>query len=532
MKRQTNSLEKIGFELTIVGGGIIGTGIARDAALRGIRTLLIEKEDFGYGTTSRSSRLIHGGLRYLKLMEFHLVRQDLHEREILLNIAPHLVKPYPFIIPMNSLYYNIALRAGVPLYDLLSYDKSIPARQYLSTKKAIDLEPQLANLKGMTGAYIYYDCQSPYTERLAIENVISATENGATIINHAQLIDFIRNGNDICGIKARDNISGEIYEIKSKLVINATGHWVDCIRDLLYACPPSVVRRTKGIHLVTKKLGENALVLFTVKDNRLFFIMPWLDYTLIGSTDTDYDDDLDNVAASLTEVDYLIEASRQVYPELDMDDVYYTTAGIRPLAHIGGEKPSQVTREHKLIDHEIREGIGGIITVLGGKITAYRAVAEDTVDMVCRKMRIKARCITAETPLPGYPKVSQQLIDQKSVEYKLDTVIVSHLAELYGSRFTRVLELVNHNDSEPVCPHCNDIMAQVEYSVMHESTLSVSDFLLRRSLSGVAHCQGLDAVDKVANEMGRLLNWSDAETKRQIEEYREQIDLTQYFRKA
>jgi glycerol-3-phosphate dehydrogenase len=532
MKRQIESLGKENFDIAIIGGGIIGTGIARDAALRGIKTLLIEKDDFASGTTSRSSRLIHGGLRYLKLMEFHLVRQDLHEREVLLNIASHLVKPYPFIIPMNTLYCNVFIRVGVPLYDLMSYDKSIPSHKYLTKKESIEMSPELENLKGLTGSYIYYDCQAPYTERLAIENAVDAAEHGAVIINHAALSGFIRNGNNISGIKVQDNITGEIYEVKTKLVVNAAGHWVDCVRDLMHDRPESTVRRTKGIHLITRKLGNQALVLFSNVDNRLFFIMPWRDYSLIGSTDTDYHGDLDKVSANKDDVDYMIKSSRQVFPDLKMEDIYYTTAGLRPLAHIGGEKPSQVTREHKLLDHKIRDGIEGMMTVLGGKITAYRAVAQDAVDMACRKLKMQAKCQTADTPLPGAPAVPVQNMEQTARKNDLNIETIKHLADIYGSRYINVIELVKEDRAlaEPICPHNADIMAQVKYSVEQENALHLGDFLLRRGSIGTASCQGLDAIDKVAAEMGKILNWSEQEKQAQIAEYSAQIALSQKFK--
>ena len=437
MKRDIASLERDKFDLAVIGGGIIGTGIARDAALRGIKTLLIEKDDFGSGTTSRSSRLIHGGLRYLRSLEFHLVRQDLLEREILLKIAPHLVHPYPFVLPLNRPLYSLAMRVGVPLYDIMASNKSMPSHKYLSRREAIDMEPELAELKGLSGAYVYYDCQAPFAERLCIENIISASEQGATIINHALLTGFLRDGGDVCGVKVQDKMSGVNYEVKTRLVVNATGHWVDCIRDLLHSGPASLVRRTKGVHLLTPKLSQKGLVLFSNIDNRLFFLMPWLDYTLIGSTDTDYNGDLDAVAADDSDVAYLLAGARQVFPQLSSDDVFYATAGLRPLAHIGGEKPSQVTRQHKIIDHKKRDGINGMVTVLGGKITAYRAVAEEAVDVSCRKLGIKTKCTTAQTPLPG----ARLKTVQDSQIANIPAEIIEHLVGLYGSRYSGVLDI-------------------------------------------------------------------------------------------
>lgn len=531
MERDIASLKEA-FDLVVIGGGIIGTGIARDAALRGIKTLLIEKEDFGYGTTSRSSRLIHGGLRYLRLLEFHLVRQDLHEREVLLHIAPHLVHPYPFIIPMSTPFYSVALRFGVPLYDLMSFDKSIPSREYLTKRETLEMEPELGELKGLTGAYMYYDCQAPYTERLGIENVISASEKGASIVNHARLVGFLRNGDDVSGVEVQDTITGEIYKVKVKLVVNAAGHWVDGVRDLLHGGPASFVRRTKGIHLLVPKICQKGLVLFSPVDDRLFFVMPWLDYTLIGTTDTDYHGDLDDVYADEGDVSYMLKSVQQVFPTLRSEDIFYTTAGLRPLAHIGGEKPSRVSREHKILDHMQRDGIDGLVSVLGGKITAYRAVAKEAVDVACRKLGMKAKCTTAETPLPGAPAVSKEMVERAAQESGLSIDVVTHLAQVYGSRYNGILDIV-HKDkrgAQSLCPHCKDILAQVRHAVEEESALTVSDFLLRRSLAGLEKCQGLDAVDMVAGEMGRLLGWSTDEKQRQVEVYKAQAALAQRFR--
>jgi len=532
MKRNLDAVAREKFDLIVVGGGIIGTGIARDASLRGIKTLLIEKEDFGYGTTSRSSRLIHGGLRYLRMLEFHLVGQDLREREVLLKIAPHLVHPFPFIIPIISLYYQMALSLGVRMYDVMASGKSMPSHQHLSRHETLEMEPELAEIKGLKGAILYYDCQAPFTERLGIENVLCAAEHGATIINHAQLTGFLRDGNDVCGIEMTDCISGETYRVKARLVANAAGHWVDCVRDLLRGGPASTVRRTKGIHLLTPKLTNKALVLFSPVDGRLFFVMPWLGYTFIGTTDTDYHGDLDAVCADESDVTYMLNGLHQVFPDLREEDIIYTTAGLRSLAHIGGEKASNITREHKVLDHKKRDGIEGLISVLGGKITAYRAVAKDVVNMVCSKLSIEAKCTTAEVPLPGAPAVPQDKVAKTAKESGLPVETVRYLADFYGSRFSQVLKLVKRDKrgGQPICPHCKDILAQIEHSVKEESALTVSDFLLRRSAVGLGACQGLDAAETVAQEMGRVLGWSEAEQQRQVEAYLAQAALGQHFR--
>jgi glycerol-3-phosphate dehydrogenase len=396
----------------------------------------------------------------------------------------------------------------------------------------LETEPELEGLKGLRGALLYYDCQAPYTERLGIENVLSAAENGASIVNHAQLTGFLRDGDDVCGVEMLDCLSGETYKVKARLVVNAAGHWVDCVRDLLRSGPASTVRRTKGIHLLTPRLTQKALVLFSPVDGRLFFVMPWLDYTLIGTTDTDYKGDLDAICADKADVDYMLGSVRQVFPKLRKEDIFFTFAGLRALVFSGGERPSDITREHRVLDHKPKDGIEGLVSVLGGKVTAYRAVAKDAVDMVCRKLGVKTACTTAEVPLPGAPAVSEQKMASAARESSLPLNTVRHLAALYGSRFSQVLKYVKSNKrgGQRLCTHTPDILAQVEHSVKEESAFTVADFLLRRTNAGLMSCQGLDAVETVAQEMGRLLKWSQAEQRRQVEDYRARAAQGQYFR--
>ena len=533
IKRDFDAAAKETFDIIVVGGGIIGAGIARDAALRGLKTLILEKVDFACGTTSRSSRLIHGGLRYLKRLELGLVRQDLREREILLGIAPHLVQPLSFVIPVTkgNPFQRLALPLGLLLYDRLFFRKSLPSHRSLTRRETLDFEPGLEP-KGLVGSYIYHDCQVPFAERLCLENVISAAEHGATILNHAKVTGFLRNGNSVSGVLVQDQISGETYQMKARIVVNAAGHWVDSVRDMLGKSFRPMIRRTKGIHLLTPQVSRNAVVLFALADGRLFFIIPWQNYSLIGTTDTDYTGDLDTVEAEANDVTYLVKEVQRIFPDVKSDDIFYTSAGLRALAYSKSRRPGDVSRSHKLVDHEREDGIDGFISVLGGKITAYRAVAEQTVDLVCHKLAVKAPCTTAEAPLPGAPIVIQQSLQLAADERGLTLDTVSYLASLYGSRFTQVLDISNSNPkgTQPLCPHSRDILAQVQHAVENEGALTIEDFLLRRSAIGLSPCQGLDALNSVAVEMARLIGWSDDKRQRQMAAYRSQADLGQRFR--
>jgi glycerol-3-phosphate dehydrogenase len=534
LKRDFSALGQGTFDLIIIGGGIIGTGIARDAALRGLRTLLVEKEDFAYGTTSRSTRLIHGGLRYLRMLDFKLVRQDLREREILLKIAPHLVHRLEFIIPLlrSAPYYRFVLPFGLRLYNALSMGTSLPACHRLSPQETLELEPSLADTGGLTGAFVYYDCQAEYTERLCIENVLDAAARGATVLNHAVMTDIIINEGMVKGIRVRDTLTGEEDTANGRIVLNAGGPWADLVWQKLGSRRTFRVRKTKGIHLLTDKLSNHALVLFARSDGRLFFVVPWLDYSLIGTTDTDYSGDLDEPYADRTDVAYLARETQRYFPSFREEDIHYTQAGLRPLVPSGRKAESNTSRAHRLIDHERRDGIKGIISVLGGKNTAYRGIAEEAVDLVCQKLDVKAVCATAHTPLPGAPAVPENDIARAAMEHGLPLENTEHLAAIYGSRYTSVLKYVREDKrlGSPLVPGGRDIFAQVKHAVLEEQALRVTDFMLRRSFIGLGPARGLEAVETIAGEMGRLLGWSDAEKQKQAEHYRAAAALGQRFR--
>jgi glycerol-3-phosphate dehydrogenase len=531
VKRDFDEFARETFDLVVIGGGIIGTGIARDATLRGIKTLLLEKEDFAYGTSSRSSRLIHGGLRYLRHLEFRLVRQDMRERQVLLRIAPHLVHPLAFLIPTTSYSERFVMALGMRLYDLLSYDKTLPSFQHLSRRETLEMEPTL-ELKNLVGSYLFYDCQIPFTERLCLENVLSAAENGASIANHARLTKIVNDGNIVRRIQVEDTISGEEYQVATRMVVNAAGPWMGRVLGTLYSHAEPMLRTTKGVHLLTRRICNNGLVLFAHSDGRLFFTIPWQDYTLIGTTDTDYSEEPDSVHADVKDVDYLLTEVRRAFPAAKMEDIFYAIAGLRALAGSMTGSTSNVSRRHRLVDHDKTDGIKGFISVVGGKITGYRAIAEEVVDLVCRKLGLHIPCSTAETLLPGAPAVLHEKLEQAAIESGLPIETVAHLNSLYGSRLYQVLELANNDErgKQAICPHSPDILAQVWHAVQTEGALSVSDFLLRRSAVGLAPCQGLDAVDAVAKEMGNLLGWSIAEYGRQVEAYRSFAALGQLFK--
>lgn len=531
MKRDFADISGKTFDLIVVGGGIIGACIARDAAMRGLKTLLLEKDDFAAGTTSRSTRLIHGGFRYLQHFEFGLVREDLREREILLKIAPHLVHPLPFLIPITTPIDHLIMAMGTLLYDILSYDKSVPGRKHYSRETTMKMEPNM-KLAGLRGADLYWDCQIWFAERLCLENIISAVDNNAVALNHAKVVGILKDGKTVRGVKVQDTLTGKETEVLSRMVVNAAGHWMDSVCAMISDQPKRMVRRTKGVHLLTPRLSNNALVLYAKSDGRLWFVIPWGKYSLLGTTDTDYTKDLEAIYAEKEDVDYIMREAQRVFPQLKTEDIFYTFAGLRSLPDSGNDKPSNVSRAHKTIDHEKTDGVKGFVSVLGGKITGGRGIAEEITNLVCKKLDFKAACNTTTTPFPGAAVIAQPEIIRSALESRIDVETVTYLVSLYGSRFTEVLEMAERGSrgKQPLCHHTRDIVAQIWYAVAEESAITVSDFMLRRSGLGLAECQGLDAVEIVGKEMGRLLAWNPEEQMRQVTEYRNTVALTQKYK--
>ncbi len=512
-------------ELIVIGGGIIGAGIARDAALRGLKVALFEKSDFGGGTTSASTRIIHGGLRYLEMFDFRLVRMDLRERETLLRIAPHLVKPLDFLLPFygRSLFYRTKIKVGRMLYDMLSYDKSLPNHRFLSPSEVATLEPHLKK-DGLRGAVLYSDAKVDSPERLCLENIIDARQHGACTLNDAEVTGALRSGGAVEGVAVRDLPSGDELEVKGRVVVNATGPWFDRMAGILTSHTQNMVRTTKGIHIICPALTQRALVLFSGVDKRLFFVIPWCGHSLIGTTDTDFHEDPAEARATGTDVKYLLESLEEFFPHED-SQIYFSSAGVRALVMKGGSE-SSVSRLHRIVDGEQRN-VPGLISVLGGKITGYRAIAEEVTNLVCSKLKVNQPCETATLPLPG-----AQEIGTASVHSSMTREVIDHLYSLYGSRADEILRLA---ESDPelqraLVRYSRDIAAQVVFAVREEQCLHLNDFLLRRTLLGFTRDQGGQAVEKTVLYMARELTWSEAQISAEVEAYEKHRARTQLFR--
>jgi glycerol-3-phosphate dehydrogenase len=492
-------LHRQAFDVLVVGGGIIGCGVARDAARRGLRVALFEQDDFGSGTSAGSTRLIHGGLRYLEMLDFALVRLDLREREILLRIASHLVTPLPFLLPFygTTAYSRLRMRAGMWLYDGLSYDRSLDGHRMLSADAAHAAEPRLVR-QGLQGAAGYSDAQASLPERLCMENVVDAVEAGAAVCNHSRVVAAVVSDGRIRGVRVQDLIAQREIEVSAHVVVNAAGPWFDRAAGVLQTTARPRVRTTRGIHIACPNPPVNALALPSAVDGRLLFVIPWLGYAWVGTTDLDYEGDPSDVAATPQEVDYL---RRSVEPFVGgLGDVLFTNAGVRALVRREGDA-SAVTRSHQII---AEQDPVGLVSIIGGKLTGYRAIAEEATQRVCRLLEVSARSTTAIDPLPG-----------ARVEGRVPALLTAaqrdHLTRLYGSRRVDVLGLIETHpelgrslmDGEP------DVSAQVVHAVRHEACERVADFVFRRSRLAFTPHRGRPALGRIAAVMREELGWSD-----------------------
>jgi glycerol-3-phosphate dehydrogenase len=491
------------FDVAVIGGGIVGCGVARDAALRGLRVVLVERHDFGSGTTSASTRIVHGGLRYLETADFALVRMDLRERETLLRIAPHLVKPLEFVIPFDNVgaWQRLKLRVGLALYDGLAFGSTLPRHRTTSREAA------------------YYDARIDSPERLCLENLLDAAAHGGQAINYVEVTDAIRTGADIQGIRVRDRLSGAQADIRARLTVNASGPWFERVAGTLAGSPPGRIRMTKGVHLVCPQLTDRALVLFSRVDGRLMFAIPRAGHTWLGTTDTDYSGDPAEAAATAEDVHYVLESLRGAFPALSLNDVLYTTAGVRALVMQRGSE-SSVSRMHKVIDGE-RLGVPGLVSIMGGKITGYRAIAEDATDIICQRLGVDRRSTTVDNPLPGGRGTR-------------DPLVAAHLYDVYGTRAGEVARMAAADAklARPLSLKYPDIAAQVAFAVRHEYCVTVEDFIRRRSLLGATADQGWDAAPAVAEIMGAELGWAPEQRATELERYGRDIDKTLAFRHA
>ena len=506
------------FDLGIIGGGINGAAIARDAAMRGLSVALIDKGDFAGATSSRSSKLIHGGLRYLPQGQLRLVYQALHERERLRHMsAPHLVRPIRLLFPF---YHGkspgcFAVSMGLVLYDLLARMPPAERHRRLASDSVLRLEPSL-RAERMNGGAIYYDAWGD-DARLTIENALDAAVHGAAVANYVILEGFSHAGSRLASAAVRDTETSAAFELRAKTFVNAAGPWVDDVRRMDDPGRTTSVRFTKGVHLVVAAARlpvRNALVL-TDCGGRIVFVMPHGDYVLVGTTDTDFDGDRDRVAPAPADIDYLIEVVAQSLPEFRFreDQVAYSFAGLRALVTSNGRiAPSAVSREEIILEDR-----SGLVTVAGGKLTTHRRIAERVVDHVMKGLgRPLGHCPTLNTPLPGARSESDSSLPID--DFPAD--IRAALKGRYGTRSAEVERIV-FEDAElarPLAPGTHTIGAEVIFAARNEFARSVCDFVVRRtSLLWRAPAAAIAAAPATARLMAAEFGWDRAREQSEID---------------
>jgi glycerol-3-phosphate dehydrogenase len=526
------------FDLVVIGGGINGAGVAHDASLRGLKVLLLEQRDLAFGTSSRSSKLIHGGLRYLEHYQFRLVFEGTNERAALRRVAPHLVRPLLFALPVyeGARFPLWMMDVGLWMYDSLSLFKVEKRHITLrSPKRMLEREP-LLNPDGLTGGIIYYDCMTD-DARITLENAMAAVENGARVLTQAKVVGLgnIDSSADLAEVKFSDLIGEREISVRTKGVVNCTGVWTDSMRRLA-EIDGEIIRPTKGVHIVLKHERlpvHHASALLVPQDGRVFFAIPWMGRTVVGTTDTDFEGDLSSIGVDAHDVSYLLGAANHYFPKqkLVADDVIATWAGLRPLIHVETESASDVPREHKLFRD------GRMITIAGGKLTTYRRMAAETVDHAVRALDLECpKSSTGKSVLPGARDLHDDfdaLASQLAKDADLPEDVAKRLANVYGSRGANVAALAAKDASlkERVTPDRDVIMAEVVHAVEQELALTLEDVLVRRtSLALTAEDQALGAAERVAEVMGRMLGWSQAQRHARVDQYRDAIGLTRAFR--
>jgi len=515
-------------DVLIIGGGITGAGIARDAASRGFRTALIDKADFGAGTSSHSSRLIHGGIRYLEQGAFRLVFEASHERRVLLTIAPHLVRPLAFLFPVyrGGRIPAWKLRAGMWLYDLLSAFRNVRWHRWLRAKKVRRVEPGLRD-RGLIGAALYYDAQTD-DARLVIATVRSAMRAGALAANYVETTGLLKADGRIRAAVVRDALTGETATIRAQVVVNATGPWSDQLRRLDDPLAPAILRLTKGAHVTVARrrlANEHAVTLFSPIDGRVMFVLPWGDLSYIGTTDTDADASPDALRVTPADVTYLLRSANAAFPDAHLapNDVVSAWVGLRPLLREDHASPSQVSREHKVFESE-----HGLISIAGGKLTTYRVMARDVVDRVAARLHaldgrpLPPRAPTGQLPLPGGESRDLDVLVEAARARGAAEGTARHLVASYGSEAAAVLNLVDRDRrlGESIIGGRPEIWAEVAYAVEREMAVRVQDVLVRRLhlfYEIPDHAQSV--VTKVAARMKQLLGWDDVREAEELRDY-------------
>lgn len=542
MQRNLSLFMEKEYDLLVIGGGIAGISIARDGALRGLSVALVDKSDFADATTAASSKLLHGGLRYLQNLELGLVRESLRERRTWSNTAPHMVHPLMFLMPLyeKGLRGRLKMSLGLTAYDWLAYDrnrlddpeKATPAHRTLTREEAIRLEPGL-EAPNLSGAATFYDYQMHFPERLALACLRSAVEAGADVANYLEVREILIEENKVVGARVRDNHTcGPDFAVRAKLTINAAGPWADLlIGAISKGAGTKKLIRSKGIHILTRALTrQHAVAALTQKGH--YFILPWRGYSLIGTTDTVYRGDPDGFRVTQKDIDAFVASINEAYPaaQLKEKDVLFFYGGMRPIVDqthsiASAEKEEQdsysASRAAEIVDHEVESGLSGMLTAIGGKWTTARHLAEQVVDVALVKLTATpVPCTTDTTPVyGGNTGIFTEYLEKAKERYQVfPDDIVEHLASNYG---TAIDELLDLTEDAVLCERLDedapDIAAEVIYAIRHEMALTLEDVLFRRTGIGSIGKPKESVLQKIIELMAVELKWTPEEVSKQRE---------------
>ena len=536
MQRFTENYTNEHFDIIVIGGGITGASVAYEAATRGLKVALLEKKDFSWATSAATSKMIHGGLRYLVNGEFGLVRESLRERRVLENIAPNFVYP----APMMMIHYKTPLKnnkwvvkIGMLMYDALSYDKNftwdaskrIPLHRTISKQEVLQGEPHV-RAKELTGASVFYDCNSIFPERLTLAFIKSAVAYGAKVANYSQVQGFIMDGhNHITGVKVKDLLNNTVHTVSSTITINCGGPWADIVLGLAKSNGSSVatLRRSEGIHIITKKrlLSGKYTVGSITPDKRHFFLIPWRNHTLIGTTDKPYTGNPDEYRVTKTSILELIDDVNNSFGDgqLKYADVQHTYGGLRPLVEKDTGETYTSSRKYEIYDNK-DDGLDGLITVEGGKYTTSRNLAENCLKIVATKMgRSLGKSITDKHYLAGcgIKDLNAFFYAAQQDNKHFRAVTLQYLSRNYGTEYADILNLAREDKTLAETLNADgEILAEVTYAVRHEMARTLSDIVMRRTGIGTLGNPGEEVLRKVAFIAAKELNWTAEKVEQEI----------------
>lgn len=536
----TEKLTSTKYDLLVIGGGITGAGIALDAASRGLNVALVEKNDFASGTSSKSTKLIHGGLRYLKQFEIALVREVGKERATVHQLAPHLVKAEKMLLPLikDGTYGKIMTSLGLMVYDVLAGVERADQRVMLSQKEALAHEP-LLDKNTLEGGGLYAEYRTD-DARLTLEVLKTATSYGADVINYAEATDFLYTDGKVSGIEWKDHLNGTVAKISSSYVISAAGPWVDKIRQKDHSLHGKKLHPTKGVHVVIprEKFNVQQSVYFDVADGRMLFAIPRERVTYLGTTDTDYHGDLNDVRTNMEDVEYLLAGANHAFPDIDLtvEDVESSWAGLRPLIEEEGKSASELSRKD-----EIFESKTGLLSIAGGKLTGYRKMAERIVDKLSKRIdkesdRDLPECKTDKIRLTGGPfkdaeEVSayEEEIKNRIEKYHLQPYYAVYLVGNYGRQTETIMEIFESSDEQDMEKRL--ALAELHFTIRNEAVQSVMDFFERRTGRLYFNIESVRQLkDSVITEMANILGWSEERVRQEKEYVHKSLEIASQFK--